>query len=238
MLIIPAIDIMGGNVVRLLQGRYEDRTVYSQSPVDMALEWDRLGAKIIHVVDLDGALTGKPANLGAVREIARCVKAKIEFGGGVRDEAAIESALGSGVSRVVIGTRALDGEFLRSVGKRFGPRIVAGIDAKDGMVCTKGWVFRTMTKAADLVKRVEQEGIGTVIYTDIARDGMLEGPNISSLEALLKSTSLDIVASGGITTLDDLRELKALESHGLVGAIIGKALYEGKIDLEEAMVLC
>ena len=175
---------------------------------------------MLHVVDLDGALTGNTANLGIVKEITASVRAKIEFGGGIRSQDDIEKALASGVARVVLGTRALDDEFLKSAGKRFGPKIAVSIDAKDGIVRTKGWLFESKVTALELVKRIEGEGVKTVIYTDISRDGMMEGPNITSLEALLMRTSLDVIAAGGISTLDDLRELKALESRGLVGVII------------------
>lgn len=238
MLVIPAIDIKGGKVVRLLQGDYAKETVYSDLPLDVAKKWDACGAKMIHIVDLDGALEGKLKNGEAVRRIASEVKADIEMGGGIRDEATIENILAAGVDRVVLGTSALDEGFVKRMGWRFGKKIVVGIDAKDGIVRTKGWIQKTNFKAVDFARRLEDTGIGGIIYTDISRDGMLEGPNITELEAMLKATSLGVVASGGVSTLEDIMELKALEPRGLVGVIIGKALYEGKIDLARAMQLC
>jgi len=236
--VIPAIDIKGGKVVRLLQGDYAKETVYSNSPLDIARKWDSCGAKIIHIVDLDGALEGKLKNEETVRRIASEVKAEVELGGGIRDEAAIESVLGSGVARVVLGTSALDEGFVKRMGWRFGKKIIVGIDAKDGIVRTKGWMQKTNFKAVDFARRLEDTGIGGIIYTDIAKDGMLEGPNITELESMLKVTSLGVIASGGVSALEDITELKALESRGLVGVIIGKALYDGRIDLAEAVRLC
>jgi len=236
--VIPAIDIKGGKVVRLSQGDASKETVYPHSPIEIARRWASAGAELIHVVDLDGALTGRLVNFDIVKEMAASVKAKIELGGGIRDVDTIQMILDAGLDKVVIGTRALDNDFLKDIGKRFGRSIVAGIDAKDGLVRTKGWVSETGTKAIDLARRIEAEGIRTVIYTDISRDGMMEGPNIPGLEAMLGAVKLDVIASGGVSTIDDLRELKALESKGLVGVIVGKALYEGKIDLSEAVNLC
>jgi len=238
MKVIPAIDIKGGKVVRLMQGDYAKETIYSDSPLDYAKKWDECGAKMIHIVDLDGALEGKLKNEEVVRRIAAEVNADIELGGGIRNEETIENVLAAGVDRVVLGTSALDEGFVKRMGWRFGKKIVVGIDAKDGILRTKGWIQKTNFKAVDFVKRLEDTGIGGIIYTDISRDGMLEGPNIAELEAMLKATSLEIVASGGVSTLEDITELKSLESLGLVGVIIGKALYEGKIDLAQAIRLC
>ena len=238
MRVIPAIDIKGGKVVRLSQGDASKETIYSHSPIEIARRWASAGVELIHVVDLDGALTGRLVNFDIVKEMAESVKVKIELGGGIRDADTIQMILDAGIDKVVIGTRALDNDFLKDIGKRFGPSIVAGIDAKDGLVRTKGWVSETGTKAIDLAKRIEAEGIRTIIYTDISRDGMMEGPNIPGLEAMLESVKIDVIASGGVSTIDDLRELKALESKGLVGVIVGKALYEGKLDLSEAVSLC
>lgn len=238
MKVIPAIDIKGGRVVRLLQGDYAKETVYSGTPVDVAKRWVGAGANILHIVDLDGALEGKLKNEAAVKDIAGAVKADIELGGGIRDEATIESVLAAGVKRVVLGTSALDEGFVKRMAWRFGKKIIVGIDAKDGIVRTKGWIAKTGLKAVDFAKRLEDTGIGGIIYTDISRDGMLEGPNIAELEAMLRATSLGIIASGGVSTIDDIVELKALESRGLIGVIVGKALYEGKIDLKEALQIC
>lgn len=238
MKIIPAIDIKNGKVVRLEQGAADKETVYSDDPVAVAQRWAAFGVELIHVVDLDGAIEGRPKNLDIVKKIVRAVRSKIEFGGGMRDERAIEEAFASGVEKVVVGTRALDEGFLRKLTKNYGAGIVAGVDASAGLVKTKGWVFDTKVNARDLVKRLENDGVRTINYTDISKDGMLEGPNMESLKEILDSTRIDIIASGGVTTLDDVRKLKALGRRNLAGVIVGKALYENKIDLHEAMRIC
>jgi phosphoribosylformimino-5-aminoimidazole carboxamide ribotide isomerase len=238
MIVIPAIDIKDGKVVRLIQGDYARQTVYSDSPVETAKRWAECGAKMIHIVDLDGALQGKMRNEESVRRIAKEVKVGIELGGGIRDEATIEGLLSSGIDRVVLGTSALDEGFLKRMAWKFRKRIVVGIDARDGIIRTNGWVASSTLKAVDFARRIGDTGIGGIIYTDISKDGMLEGPNIAGLEAVLKATSVGVIASGGVSTLEDITELKALESKGLAGIIIGKALYEGRIDLREAIHLC
>lgn len=238
MIAIPAIDIRGGKVVRLSQGEFSRETVYSDSPLDMAKKWESFGVEMIHIVDLDGALEGKLKNIDIVSSIARSVKPKIELGGGIRDEASIEKAIASGVEKVVIGTKALDQKFLESVAKKFRKNIVVGIDARDGLVHSKGWVLKTEVSAIELAKRAGSCGIETINYTDISKDGMLEGPNIEALRELLKATKMNVVAAGGISNLEDVKRLKALESEGLKGIIIGKALYEGALDLAEAIEIC
>jgi phosphoribosylformimino-5-aminoimidazole carboxamide ribotide isomerase len=239
MIVIPAVDIKGGKVVRLTQGRAVEATVYSDSPVEMAVKWASFGVGLIHVVDLDGALEGEIRNLKIVKEIVTAVSAKIELGGGIRDMGTIERVLDAGVEKVCIGTKALDKKFLAAVSKsEFREMVIVAIDAKDGLVHAKGWTEKTGIKATDLVKEVADFGITTVNYTDISKDGMLEGPNIASLKELLSISKSEIVAAGGVTTIDDVRKLKALEKNGLKGMIIGKALYEGKIDLAEAMEIC
>jgi len=235
MIVIPAIDIRCGKVVRLAQGRFTDQTTYSDSPVDMALKWAACGAEMIHIVDLDGAAEGAPKNLAIVRQIADAVKVKLELGGGIRDEASIGKALDAGVSKVVIGTRALDEKFLEDAVKKFGSRLVVGIDASEGLVVTKGWTVKTKARAVDLARKVESLGVRTINYTDVSKDGMLGGPNIDSLRELLGVTKMDVVLAGGIASIDDIKRLKLLESDGLSGVIIGKALYEGCIDLAEAI---
>ncbi len=238
MIAIPAIDIRGGKVVRLSQGKFSAETVYSDSPVDMAIKWEAAGAEMIHVVDLDGAAEGRPANLDLVRIIGKAVKLKIELGGGIRDEASIQKAIDAGVSKVVIGTKALDRKFLESVINKFGASIVAGIDACEGFVCTRGWVVTTKANAIDLARQVESAGVKTINYTDISKDGMLAGPNIDSVVELLEATKVDIVLAGGISGINDIRRLKMLPGRGLKGVIIGKALYEGRVDLKEAIEAC
>jgi phosphoribosylformimino-5-aminoimidazole carboxamide ribotide isomerase len=238
MIAIPAIDIRGGKVVRLSQGKFSAETVYSDSPAEMARKWEAAGAEMIHVVDLDGAAEGRPMNLDLVRMIAKAVKPKIELGGGIRDEDSIQKAIDAGVSKVVIGTKALDQKFLESIVKRFGVSIVAGIDACEGFVCTKGWVVVTKANAVDLARLVESAGVKTINYTDISKDGMLAGPNIDSVVELLEATRVDVVLAGGISGVNDIRRLKTIPGRGLKGVIIGKALYEGRIDLKEAIEAC
>ena len=238
MRVIPAIDIRGRKVLRLAQGRADLESVYDDSPVSMARKWAAFGIGMIHVVDLDGAFTGELKNIASVREIANAVKPLIQLGGGIRDEAAIRTALEAGVAKVVIGTRALDEGFLANISRDFGDRIVVGIDASAGMVRTKGWVAETNVKSVDLARKVEDAGIKTINYTDITRDGMLEGPNLASLQELLRAVDIEVVAAGGVSRIDDVRALAALESEGLAGIIIGKALYEKKVDLAEAIKIC
>jgi phosphoribosylformimino-5-aminoimidazole carboxamide ribotide isomerase len=237
MKVIPAIDIKGGKVVRLAQGSADRETVYPLSPIDYARKWESYGVDLIHVVDLDGALEGKSGNLGIVKEIAHSVKAKIELGGGMRDEEAVKAALDAGVDRVVIGTKALNENFLEKVVRIFNGKIIVGIDAMDGIVRTKGWVFATGMKAIDLVHKVEEMGVNTVNYTDISTDGMLEGPNIGALKDIVCNCDLDVIAAGGVSGLEDLKKLKKLEPLGLKGVIIGKALYENRIELSEAIAI-
>lgn len=238
MKVIPAIDIRGGKVVRLAQGRFSDETVYGDSPVDVAKRWEDCGAAMIHVVDLDGAREGASRNLGIVGEVARAVRVAVELGGGIRDEAAIAAALDAGVAKVVVGTKALDEGFLKAAVKRFGERVVVGIDASAGVVVTKGWVFRTQATALELARKVESLGVRTINYTDVSKDGMLGGPNIASLTELCGAVKTDVVLAGGISSIDDIRRLKALGLRSLAGVIVGKALYEGRLDLREAISLC
>ena len=233
--VIPAIDIRGGKVVRLVRGDFRCQTVYSDSPVEVAKELDSFGIELMHIVDLDGALVGELKNLDIVKEIIKNIKARVELGGGIRDEATIKKVFDIGVDKVVIGTKALDEEFVKTVASDFKGRIVAGIDAKEGVVHTKGWVFRTKTKAVDLAARIRSLGIERINYTDISKDGTLEGPNIESFKELLKAVDAAVIASGGITTIADVKRLKDLEKDGLAGIIIGKALYEKTIDLRLAI---
>ena len=239
MQVIPAIDIRRGKVVRLIRGLVELETIYSESPLETARRWSDFGVGLMHLVDLDGAMEGKLVNLDIVMEIARSVKSKIELCGGIRYEKSVRRALHSGVDRVVLGTRALDEKFLAAVLEEFGDRIVISIDAKHGMVYTRGWLFETEVRAVDLIRKLSGLVIRRVNYTDISKDGTLEGPNIESLKEILKAaTGVEIIASGGISSIEDVKHLKALAPYGLGGIIIGKALYENKIDLGEAMRIC
>lgn len=238
MKIIPAIDIKDGKVVRLTQGAADKVTIYSDDPLEVARKWASFGVGLIHIVDLDGALEGRLKNFDLVKQIAREVGSRIELGGGIRDVDTIEKVLSAGIEKVCIGTKALDQEFLADVSRVFKSKIVVSIDAKEGMVYSKGWLHKTKISAINLAGQAENLGITTINYTDITRDGMLRGPNIRSLKELLKSTHLDVVAAGGISSIGDVKALKALESDGLKGMIIGKALYEGKVDLGEAVRIC
>ena len=229
MLLYPAIDLMGGQAVRLRQGRAEDKTVYSDDPVGVALEWVARGGDWLHVVDLDAAFTGELSNLELVRRMAGAISIPVQLGGGIRDEAAIGRALDAGVARVVVGTRATAGDnFVAHAVQRFGgDKIAVGIDARDGFVAVRGWTEGTKIKALDLAKQAGEWGVGAVIYTDIATDGMLQGPNINAVASVVTGSKAPVIASGGVSSASDLRVLAHIE--GLSGAIIGKALFDGLI---------
>lgn len=240
MLIIPAIDIKGGNVVRLERGDFSKEKVYSKDPICVAKEWEAQGAKLLHVVDLDGALSGKLKNLDSVERITKAVSIPVQLGGGIRTQESIDKVLSTGVSRVILGTRACEDEiFIQNVIANMGEKIVVSIDARDGMVATEGWVSVSKIKATDLVKKLELFGLKVLIYTDISRDGTLKGPNIESLKEILEAREKAVViSSGGISSLDDLLKLKELEPQGLLGAIVGKAIYEKKLNLKKAIERC
>jgi phosphoribosylformimino-5-aminoimidazole carboxamide ribotide isomerase len=238
MIVYPAIDIRGGRCVRLSQGRDDARTNYYEDPVEPAVQFTQAGAEWIHVVDLDGAFGGAPLNLATLARIAQ-LGPQIQFGGGMRDRALAEAAYAAGASRVVIGTRAAtDPAFLREMAKAHGPRLAVGIDAKDGLVAVKGWTAVTALQATDFAKEAGELGVSTVIYTDIATDGMLTGPNWNSLEAVLKACPCGVIASGGVAGAEDVRRLGQLSKAypNLVGAIVGKALYEGRCDVAGLLV--
>ena len=238
MLIIPAIDIKDGCVVRFVQGRL-DKKIYSRDPVKTAKHWVKQGAKIIHVVDLDGAFSGRPKNLDMVKQIVRAVDVPIQFGGGMRNLRIIETLLDYGVARIVLGTKAAqDRDFLKKAFKKFKDRIIVSIDTKADRILTKGW--QSIYGNIDILKfaqNLRALGFKQVIYTDVLKDGTLKGPNIKGIKNLLKETRLNVIASGGISSLNDIRRLKLLEKKGLVGVIIGKALYEGRFTLAEALKL-
>lgn len=240
MLVIPAIDIKGGKVVRLERGDFSSEKVYSKNPVSIAKEWEAQGAKLLHVVDLDGALSGELKNLDSVENIVKAVSIPVQLGGGIRTQEAIDRVLSTGVSRVILGTRACEDEtFIKDIIAKMGEKAVVSIDAKDGMVATEGWTSISKIKATDLVKKLELFGLKVLIYTDISRDGTLKGPNIESLKEVLEARQMAVViSSGGISSLDDLLKLKGLEPQGLLGAIVGKAIYEKKLNLKEAIGKC
>jgi phosphoribosylformimino-5-aminoimidazole carboxamide ribotide isomerase len=238
MLIIPAIDIKDGCVVRFVQGRL-DKKIYSRDPLKTARHWLRQGAQLIHIVDLDGAASGVPKNLDIVKQIAEAVDVPIQFGGGIRKPEAIKQLLDYGIRRVVLGTKAIeDRGFLKKAFKKFKERIIVSIDAKAGSILTKGWKSKYAAgDALGFARILKGIGFKQMIYTDVSKDGTLKGPNIKDIKRLLKETGIRIIASGGICSLDDIRRLKLLEKQGLVGIIIGKALYEGRFTLSEAIKL-
>ena len=236
MLIIPAIDLKEGKVVRLIQGHFQQKTTYSANPISTARHWEMQGAEYLHVVDLDGARTGKVCHLSLIKKMVKSVAVPIEFGGGLREKKSIRQVLDCGVERAVLGTKLLDEDFLRSVFREFKQRIISSIDIQDNIVRVGGWQRKCRSLSIiDLIRRLEDAGFKQIICTDIARDGTLKGPNIAMIKAILKNSSLSVIASGGISSLRDLLRLKALSKQGLFGVIVGKALYEGRFTLREAL---
>ncbi len=237
MIIFPAIDLKDGQCVRLVQGRVSDQTVYSSAPADIARRFQQQGARWLHIVDLDGAFSGKPANLKAIEAIADAVTIPFQVGGGLRKLNDIEQMLQAGASRVIIGTRAVEGpDFIKQLLDEFGDeRIVLGLDARDGKVAVHGWVETVELTALDLGKQMKELGIRTAVYTDVLRDGLLAGPNLEATRQVALHTGLSIIASGGVSSAEHIRSLKAMETDGVAGAIIGKALYEGNINLAQAL---
>ncbi len=235
MLLLPAIDLMDGQVVRLRQGKAEEKTVYSGDPAALARRWEREGGDYLHVVDLDAAFSGHSgaANQAALRDILDAITIPCELGGGLRDEATVRAALDLGVARVVIGTRAAESmPFVARLVQTFGPeRVAVGIDARGGTVAVKGWTQSAGRRAVDLALEAQAAGVGAIIYTDIATDGMLAGPNFAELDALLERLDCPLVASGGVATAGDVRRLASRPK--LYGTIIGRALYEGTLSLAD-----
>jgi phosphoribosylformimino-5-aminoimidazole carboxamide ribotide isomerase len=236
MLILPAIDLSDGKCVRLKQGDMNQKTVFSDDPAQMAVRWADAGAQVLHLVDLDGAMVGRSANLEAVSRILEAIEIPVELGGGLRTRDDVARVLDLGVKWAIMGTSALSKpQELKRCLKDFGDRIIVGIDARDGRVAVQGWTETSDVSALDLARKMEALGVRRIIFTDIATDGMLAGPNVESTRAIAEAVSVDIIASGGVTTLNDLRVLKTLERLGVVGAIVGRALYSGTIDLAEAI---
>jgi phosphoribosylformimino-5-aminoimidazole carboxamide ribotide isomerase len=240
MLVIPAIDLKDGKCVRLRQGLMDDSTVYGDDPVSMAQRWVDAGARRLHLVDLNGAFAGTPVNGEAVTAIAKKFpKLPIQIGGGIRSIEIIEQYLNAGVSYVIIGTKAVkEPQFIAEVCKKFPNRIIVGIDAKNGLVATDGWAEVSSVKATDLAKRFEQDGVTAIVYTDISRDGMMQGVNVEATVALAQASTIPVIASGGVTNMDDIRALKAVAAKGILGAITGRAIYENTLDLSEAQAFC
>lgn len=234
MQLYPAIDLKDGQCVRLRQGEFKEVAVYSNSPEEVALGWQSQGATFLHLVDLDGALAGRSVNEEVIKRIVNALSIPVEIGGGIRSEEAVSAMLSLGVQRVIIGTKAVENpEFLGDMVKKFGAdRIVAGVDAKDGLVAVEGWEKVSQVTASQLCGKMKEYGVKHIVYTDIARDGMLSGPNVAYTKKLTEETGLDIIASGGMSSMEDLRRLYEA---GVSGAIIGKALYEKRIVLKEAI---
>ncbi|MFA6350252.1 MAG: 1-(5-phosphoribosyl)-5-[(5-phosphoribosylamino)methylideneamino]imidazole-4-carboxamide isomerase [Candidatus Omnitrophota bacterium] len=237
MLIIPAIDIIDGCVVRLFQGKFNQKTSYSKDPIKTAKHWARQGARLIHVVDLDGAISGKAKNISLIKKMAAQLDVPIEVGGGIRSISVIEELLDSKIMRVILGTKAIeDPEFLKKAFLKFKNRVIFSADVNAGKLAIKGWqVSYKHTDLGAFLKNIKKIGMKELIFTDTAKDGTLKGPNIKDLKNILKQTGLKIISSGGISSLEDIYKLKMLEIDGLSGVIIGKALYEGKFSLKEAL---
>ncbi len=237
MLVIPAIDIKNGRCVRLVQGDPDRETVYSDDPAAVARRFEDMGARLIHVVDLDGAFEGRPVNRDLVAKIAKSVSIPIEIGGGVRTVDAVQSYLDAGIQRIILGTVLLE-EGFQALLERYANHIIAGVDAKNAMVATHGWKQVSGVPAVEYIKELQKKGIGEIIYTDISTDGMLAGPNFASIERILSEAGgISLIASGGVSSLDDIRRLGAYNDRGLKGCITGKAIYDGRIDLRQALSL-
>jgi phosphoribosylformimino-5-aminoimidazole carboxamide ribotide isomerase len=234
-LILPAIDLRNGKCVNLVQGRAEDETVFSDDPVGMAERWEAEGAEYLHLVDLDGAFEGSSANLHIVKKIVEAVNIPVQLGGGIRTMERLDAVLALGVARAILGTAALkDPELVETACEKYGERIAVGIDAKDGMVATEGWLTVSQKSAVEFAREMEIRGIQTIVYTDIKSDGMLKGPNVEATQAIVDAVNSDVIGSGGVTSIADL---KALKSVGASGAIIGRALYTGALELKTALRL-
>lgn len=236
MLLIPAIDIKDGKCVRLRQGRMEDDTIFSDDPVAVAGRWVKCGARRLHLVDLDGAFAGKPKNAEVIHEIVQTYpNVPVQIGGGIRDEETIEAYLNVGVEYVIIGTKAVnEPHFVRDMALEYPRRIIVGLDARDGKVAIDGWSKLSKHDVIDMAQHFEADGVEAIIYTDISRDGMMQGLNVEATARLARAIHIPVIASGGITTIDDVKALGAVASEGIIGAITGRAIYEGTLDFAEA----
>jgi phosphoribosylformimino-5-aminoimidazole carboxamide ribotide isomerase len=234
--VIPAIDLLEGRCVRLYQGDYARSQVFNDNPVDVAKQWAEQGAARLHVVDLDGAKAGKPVNTKTIEAIVQAIPVPVQVGGGLRDRIGVAQLLDIGVQRVILGTAAVeDHPLVQSLCDEFPGQIVVGIDARDGLVATRGWLETSQVKATDLAQQMSKLGAAAIIYTDIHRDGTLSGPNLDALRELARSISIPVIASGGVSSVTDLLSLLALEPAGVNGVIVGRALYTGNISLKEAL---
>jgi len=236
-LIIPAIDLKGGKCVRLWQGEEDKETVYSENPLAIAKMWVEKGAQRLHVVDLDGAFRGKPVHLEIVEKIAREVDIPIEFGGGIREKAILDDVFTRGVDYAILGTRALSFIFVKAACLKFEDKIITSIDTRQDKILAEGWKKESSVKAKDLVKDLVKAGVKTIIFTDITRDGTLRGVNIKLIQEFLESANAKVIIAGGVVSLADIRKLKQLGGRGPAGVIIGKALYDGRVKLEEALAI-
>jgi len=237
MRIYPAIDLLEGKVVRLRRGDYGETSVYGEDPAGQALEWEKQGAEWIHIVDLDGARQGKVENFEAVQKIRAAVSCKIQLGGGIRTIEEIERLSGLGVDRMILGTKALEGGFFREVMDRFGGAIAVSVDVSNGEVKTSGWLESSGKAVDQVIAAIEDFGPKTLIYTDIQRDGMLKGPNLKELRNILQRTKARVILAGGVSSLEDIRQCRAIAAGNFEGVIIGKALYEKRVGLREAIQL-
>ncbi len=236
MLIIPAIDLKDGRCVRLTQGRFDKEQIFSDDPVEVAQIWQKKGAKRLHVVDLDGAFHGEPKNIDIVKQMVKSIDIPIQLGGGIRDIETIEKYISLGIDWVIIGTSAvIDTSLVEKAVSKYSDQIIVGIDTSDGMAAIKGWLEVSELKGINLALKMQDLGVKRIIYTDVTRDGMLTGPNIENISEILDKTKVNVIASGGIASIEDLLEFKKLDQKRLEGVIVGKALYLDKIDLEEAI---
>jgi phosphoribosylformimino-5-aminoimidazole carboxamide ribotide isomerase len=238
MIIIPAVDIKNGRCVRLLQGRKDEETVFSDDPAKMAMKFEEKGAELIHVIDLDGAFSKSPQNLNSIRKIIASVKTDVQVGGGIRDKKTIRMFIDLGVKRVIIGTEAIKNpELVKDACQEFPGQIVVGIDSRKGMVAIEGWTETTKIEALDLAKQFEDCGVAAINFTDIYRDGMQTGPNLEETKIIAQNVSIPVIASGGVSSIDDIKNLIELNKFGVTGIITGRALYSGNLDLKQAIKL-
>jgi phosphoribosylformimino-5-aminoimidazole carboxamide ribotide isomerase len=238
MILFPAIDIRGGKCVRLTEGRFDQETIFADNPMDMALRWVNEGAEYLHLVDLDGALAGKPVNLEVIAAIAKTVRIPVQVGGGIRTLDTIAQILAVGVERVILGSTAVkQPELVAAACKKYGDRIVVGIDARDGIVAVEGWGIAGGISAEELAKKMAEVGVARIIYTDISRDGTLSGVNVPATAALAKASGIPVIASGGVRDLADMEAVKQAANDGIEGVIVGKAIYTGSLQLADAIRL-
>ncbi len=238
MFTIPAVDIKSGKCVRLVQGRMDKEIIYSDDPADMAKKWEDLGASLLHLVDLDGAVEGKSVNMEVIKKILSNINVPVEVGGGVRDLHTVKAYIDMGVNRIVLGTVAKENpDFVREICEKYPGQIAVGIDAKDGLVAVRGWVEETEQKASELAKQFEGCGVSAIIFTDIMRDGTLTGPNIERTRELAESIDIPVIASGGVSDLNDVKKTLQLKKSGVIGVIVGRALYDGRVKFEDIVQL-